>query len=91
MPKGQAIALVEKIKRGVVLVTLVGFGTLSALVLSNMHADAAGPGSSSGPAQTNPPDANDPAGSNTFQPQQGGYGFGPADPGQGPISTSHGS
>jgi hypothetical protein len=95
MPKAQALELVEMFKRGIVVASLLGFGTLSALVLSNMHISASTNANQITPSQTNPFDSSsddssgDSTSGGTFQ--QGGYGFGSNSPSQGPATRSHAS
>lgn len=99
MPKAQALELIEKFKRGIVVVSLVGFGTLSVLVLSNTNLAASGanqatPASNNltNPSSDNSSDSGSDSSSNSIFPQQqGGYGFGSDPSSQGPAASSHNS
>lgn len=89
MPKAQVLELVEKCKRGIVVVSLVGFATLSALVLSNMHVSASQTTSpQTNPASSSASDSSDSSAGSIFQQQQGGYGFGSDPSSQQPVSRS---
>lgn len=99
MPKAQALDLVEKFKRWIVVATLVGFGSLGALILSNIpvsKANGATPASSQSDPNSTVPSSTSSSNANSggiFQQQQGGYGFGSGNnyQGQGPVSRSSGS
>lgn len=98
MSKGRALELVDNCKRWIVVTSLVGFGTLGALILSNMPTSSASanqitPASNANqPAATATPDDSNTGG---FFQQQGGGGVGPGNGpqggGQGPTSGSHSS
>jgi hypothetical protein len=86
MPKVQALELAEKLKRGIIVVALLGFGMLSALVIGNMPTTASTSTNQATPTQTDPSSSG-----GVLQQQQGGYGFGATPTPQGPVSRSHSS
>jgi hypothetical protein len=96
MPKAEALNLVSKIKQGIILCSLAGFGGLSLLVLTNMHISATSTSSTQQPAssQATPSTSASSTPSSSggiLQPQGGGYGFGSGSSSQGPSSWSRGS
>lgn len=88
MPKGEARALVRKLKRGIVVTILVCFGAFSGLVMSRTNADA---NQQTTPGDINQLSPNQTQDTTNSQWQRGGYGFGNDNQGQGPVSRSHAS
>lgn len=99
MPKHQAQAIVETWKRWIVIVSLLSFGTLGGLILSNMPATSTNATNGTNATTTGNPLATPTAPSSTggiFQQPQGGGGFGfggqqGGNGGFGPVSHSSGS
>ncbi|GHO46302.1 hypothetical protein KSX_44650 [Ktedonospora formicarum] len=92
MPKAKALAVSRWLKRCMAITALVGFGTLSGLVMTHKVASdeqqsTLGNSSSSDESTAQPQSPY----ATTSPWEQGGYGFGNSDPEQPPISRSHAS
>jgi hypothetical protein len=95
MPKHQAQAIVESWKRWIVIASLLSFGILGTLTLGNMPVTSASStngntnATTTGNSLATPTATPDTGG--IFQQQQGGFGFGGQQGGNGPVSHSSGS
>ncbi|GHO85543.1 hypothetical protein [Dictyobacter formicarum] len=95
MPKAEALALIRKWKRGLVAGSLVAFGVLSGLVVTNAvsaNTKQQTPASNSNNTNITTPSDNGGFFNNNNNQGQGGYGFGNDNSTQQPaISGSHAS
>jgi hypothetical protein len=84
MAKAEALSLVQKLKRWIVVAAVVAFGVIGALALGHTTGVTAQSNSST-PQQTTPASSSEDG--NFFQ-QQGGYQFGSGSSSQAPVTTS---
>jgi hypothetical protein len=96
LSKQQALSLARRLKRGLIVASIVGFGTLSGLAISHSvgvtasQTPATTPSQSpSAPSGTNNDDGNQGGYFGQQPQQQGGYGFGSNNSGSGQAPFSH--
>jgi len=87
MPKAQALALARTLKKGIVIASLVSFGTLSGLVAFHQITGATNQ-VSSGSSQSTSTSTSSSQNSNSLLNQQGGNNFGSSNSSQAPVSGS---
>jgi hypothetical protein len=87
MPRAQAQALARTFKQGLMVASVLTFGTLSALVAHHVTGVTMQPSSA---ASTTSGDLSptSPSSGGFFQQQLGGFGFGSNSTGQGPVTSS---
>jgi len=85
MPKAEALSLVQKLKRWLVVASVVAFGAFGALALG--HATGVTAQSTNSATQQTAPASSSQNGG-FFQQQQGGYQFGSGSSSQAPVTTS---
>jgi hypothetical protein len=91
MPKVQALALARTLKKGIVIASLVSFGTLSGLVAFHQITGATNQvssGSSHSTSSSTSTSTSSSQSSNSLLNQQGGNNFGSSNSSQAPVSGS---
>jgi hypothetical protein len=87
MPKAQALVLAQKFKRGLVIASILCFGTVGGLVMSHTTGSTAQQTTSSTPSTT-PSSSQSSSSQSSSQQQGGGYGFGTTSSTQQSVSKS---
>jgi hypothetical protein len=89
MPKPRALALANRFKRWFLVASVLGFGGVSALVVSNMHITSSTSTTSSSNSSSSTSSSS--TSSSSSSTQTGGYGFGQSTSSGGSVSSSQSS